>query len=1047
MRAAMVDSESHPSSTSSGEGPLGAGADPSPNNNGSSKVVRRRRNAISCLECRARKIKCDRNVPGCSSCVARGIKHRCKWGDERDELENSGEQQQQQQQQQQKYGSGSRVGAGGAAAAAAAAASARKRMRADGREDEGEIDRIVFAVLKRLRGQSSTSSPDAESSVALAAEMVRDEKKREEEEEMVRNEREDKTWVSEAWTYGMVHPQTGTNARSESVSKAIERPNLVSAFDGSDVHHVPKEFTTNKTSATFAAIPAGIQLAITEEDFAELVDVLPMLRAPLDGVIDFFLEHLEPSMGAFNRVVLRNHVDLFWAGVTAVRSSMMMSTPSSTTKKRSSSSSSSSAARHGSMSNSYGSSSALASAASASAATTASKAGILGSMGGITATPSSEGSPSSPENSGAAALATAGFDSPTRLGLVALILVLTAVSCDKMPGSEVIGRRVFPSTYDESQIPKRKEAMWALAMRFLAQSNYLQQPTLWTLQTIACAKLYWFDRKMMSTCTIWNTTAIRIAQSMGLHRLGSAVNDVRNMRRTGHASCTEEEEERSNGSAINMEFDPLSGHSWARKWHKASVSLFERDSLSMRELGRKIWYHLTIHDWIFASHMDHAYSIRTEKTSLPLCLDDEDVVYRLHTMEEKDIERRESLSYPSDNSYILSYYQVARIIRQLIDLEEELEADFGFKETCIISDQLRDFLSGLPAYYRFDGVSELSEEVRRQHAARPYLSLQRVLLHEQVHTRLMRLHRNHIGRGLRDEAYVDSVSCCAEAASVVVTVRDELERVQSPLRNMGFFKAHVFQAVLVIQIILMWATSIRPYDSATDDHQKRLWLSLNLSRLASDMDRCVVYLRNEAMVESPMRIIEALAKKLRLQLESSIDNGTSAQQAKSSLSSTRQQSIATASPADSAGMYQAHWLSAQPSQTSSTGLQPVDESEAALDRFLAGFIGPASQQHQQQQQQHAAPARFEQPNYSAVPHQQQSSFPHQPSSHDIFTAPTNLPDTSFLDTMFPQYAENGTDLLGALESALYAFQDGSAAMPLQSSDRLPTQAKEIPLLP
>ncbi|PWN87373.1 hypothetical protein FA10DRAFT_269329 [Acaromyces ingoldii] len=963
--------------------------------------VRRRRNAISCLECRSRKIKCDRNVPGCSSCVARGIRHKCRWGDERDDLELNHQQ-------------GTDDDRGNAAG--------KKRARDGGDGQEGDVDRIVSEVLKRLRG-SSASSQDAESSIALAAELVRGEKRK---EEILRDEKEEKSWVSESWTYGQPHPQPGTNARSEPVAQAAARPNLVSAFDGfavADMRGGPNALIKDPVGKPTVSgmVPAGIQLATSEEDFTELVDSLPMMRAPLDDIVDFFLEHIEPSLGAFNRVVLRNHVDLFWSCVTALRSSMM--TTNSATKKRSSSSSS-----RNQSTTSYG----------GNTTASASKPGILGSMG-FSVTPSSDGSASSPDTHGhPAGIASTGLESPTRLGLVALMLVIVAASCDKITKAEVIARRIFPHTYDESQVPQRKEAILNLAMRFLAQSNYLQQPTLWTLQTITCAKFNWFDKKMMSTCTIWNTMAIRIAQSMGLHRLGSAIDDVRTMRRTGHASCTEEEDEKNDGNAINMEFDPLSGHSWARKWHKASVSLFERDSLSMRELGRKVWNNLTCHDWIFASHMDHAYSVTTNKTSLPLCMDDEDVVYRLHTMEEGEIKKRVSFDLPSENSYILCFHQIARIIRELVDLEEELEADFSFKETCIISDKLRAVLSGLPPYFRFDGVCELTDEVRRQHADRPYLSLQRVLLHEQVHTRLLRLHRNHIGRGLRDEAYVDSVSSCAEAASVVVTVRDELERVQSPMRNMGFFKAHLFQAVLVIQIILMWATSIRPYDSATDDHQKRLWLSLNLARLASDMDKCIEYLRGESIVESPMRIIEALAKKLRFQLESSVDKGATVLQAPSHNGPSAQpKKDAMPSPGDAAGMYQAHWLSAQPNHNSSMGVAtPVDEGEAALDRFLAGFVVPVSQQ------QPAAP-RFEQSYRSMQNHQQH--YQHHPTPHDTFGASSNLADTSFLDTMFPQYAENGTDLLGALESALYAFGDGSA--PQLQPNTQPLQPKEVPLLP
>ena len=46
---------------------------------------RRPRQATSCTQCRRRKIRCDGNVPGCSSCLQRGLAHQCRWGDERDD--------------------------------------------------------------------------------------------------------------------------------------------------------------------------------------------------------------------------------------------------------------------------------------------------------------------------------------------------------------------------------------------------------------------------------------------------------------------------------------------------------------------------------------------------------------------------------------------------------------------------------------------------------------------------------------------------------------------------------------------------------------------------------------------------------------------------------------------------------------------------------------------------------------------------------------------------------------------------------------------------
>lgn len=43
----------------------------------------------SCIECRRRKKSCEGGVPGCDNCQKRGTVHLCKYGDERDEMEDS----------------------------------------------------------------------------------------------------------------------------------------------------------------------------------------------------------------------------------------------------------------------------------------------------------------------------------------------------------------------------------------------------------------------------------------------------------------------------------------------------------------------------------------------------------------------------------------------------------------------------------------------------------------------------------------------------------------------------------------------------------------------------------------------------------------------------------------------------------------------------------------------------------------------------------------------------------------------------------------------
>ncbi|KDN39836.1 hypothetical protein K437DRAFT_275893 [Tilletiaria anomala UBC 951] len=82
------------SASGSASSPASSSASPAVEQNGNQAQVkmvagakrpRKQRQAISCTECRQRKLKCDRKVPGCSACIKRKLPPgRCKFGDERD---------------------------------------------------------------------------------------------------------------------------------------------------------------------------------------------------------------------------------------------------------------------------------------------------------------------------------------------------------------------------------------------------------------------------------------------------------------------------------------------------------------------------------------------------------------------------------------------------------------------------------------------------------------------------------------------------------------------------------------------------------------------------------------------------------------------------------------------------------------------------------------------------------------------------------------------------------------------------------------------------
>ena len=92
---------------------------------------RRKRHALSCVACKERKIKCDRNVPGCGSCTVRGIARHCRWGDERDfDIVHATQEE----------------------------STGQKKKPCS---DPVDVDDVVERVLKRLKSEISSASPSS----------------------------------------------------------------------------------------------------------------------------------------------------------------------------------------------------------------------------------------------------------------------------------------------------------------------------------------------------------------------------------------------------------------------------------------------------------------------------------------------------------------------------------------------------------------------------------------------------------------------------------------------------------------------------------------------------------------------------------------------------------------------------------------------------------------------------------------------------------------------------------------------------------------------
>lgn len=396
---------------------------------------------------------------------------------------------------------------------------------------------------------------------------------------------------------------------------------------------------------------------------------------------------------------------------------------------------------------------------------------------------------------------------PKSYGLLALLFAVVNVVLNTMRKDEVLSRHILPHCDNEERFGQISEQLYSSSILFLHESKYQLTPTLWTLQTIIILKRKPLDSLHVTLGLIWNATATRLGQLMGLNRLGSAIEDIKHLK--------------NDKPSPYIEADPVSRMPW--------LSVFAEDDLPKRELGRKVWSTLLTFDWFASGHVDFAYLVPDDIncTSTPAALLDEEVV-RLETIPEAVLA---DLNRPSPSAFVRISLELSYIVRQTsviltkkISRHEPLHV--AYEDVALIDYQLCALVEKLPNYLRFDGLSELSDEVQAIHAQHPFLSLQRLFLQEQIHFRMLRLHSPYLPSALRDTARRRSLKACIEGARVTVAVWEELQRAENPNQHMHYMKWHLLYAAFVLNRVLALVGDSWTQDSATASEYSRLKITL-----------------------------------------------------------------------------------------------------------------------------------------------------------------------------------------------------------------------------
>ncbi|CBQ67939.1 conserved hypothetical protein [Sporisorium reilianum SRZ2] len=789
-------------------------------NSQSSKVKRRKRAVLSCTECKQRKIKCDRNVPNCGSCVRRGVAHLCRWGDERDYLPAAPSSNitpsnaalmakiAQLEAQVRVLQSSSTSPSAAHDAGASERSSAQRAASKYGASEHSSGRSSRFSGPSSIQYPPDFTSRDrnASGTQARADRASQRDALDEHDEEEEDSEQSDESAGSGDENAGdlLRALAQGTSLKNDSRSAPPRRdqhtagPQAQQADGIQEARRDGKTQHDNRTGCkdskiadardannvfrtaanrhfASAAMPTISATAAWSGDDGEarricLLSILELLppRAKTEALVEHYLREAEPMVQSFHTPSLWKELNLFWKELDRIQNTTDAASPPS--------------------------------------------------------------------------LADLQFG--------ALLLAICESACEFMTPAEVLESEICTS---RTSINDQLSLLARTCLSLLGIGHFVRHPTIWGMQAIILLRHYCFNRDHRDEYRVILTMAIKASESMGLHHLGSALRD--------EERWEDEERERARGQAANdgKEAGSSSTHRWKmltstqvtdghetesdgddldpdrnerkdmnamwllrgarrRKFDLEATKRYKDGSRVSREHGRKVWFAFACLDWLFAAHFDRCYHCHDEMftTQSPQNIDDADLTdsevvatepsderaRRPHRVRNGFLDKIRVVSMPTTNSFIPIQIEICHTVRSIADALNH--GDDSFDTVLAIEARLREILRSLPRFFKLDGESEYDPEIHRLHQERPYLSFQRAIIHEHVHHRLLKLHRLYMSRGYWNAKYIHSTRTCIESARVVIGILRALDNVGCRGQRYWIFKFHIFHALLALQVDLLY---------------------------------------------------------------------------------------------------------------------------------------------------------------------------------------------------------------------------------------------------
>ncbi|OJJ71099.1 hypothetical protein ASPBRDRAFT_128021 [Aspergillus brasiliensis CBS 101740] len=234
-----------------------------------------------------------------------------------------------------------------------------------------------------------------------------------------------------------------------------------------------------------------------------------------------------------------------------------------------------------------------------------------------------------------------------------------------------------------------------------------------------------------------------------------------------------------------------------------------RDLLE-QEMKRRLWWHFTCTDWLLGSApgpQQGIYMISPHHMTVnhPANIEDEDLTEEgIHRPPKPD-------HHPTSMSFFLCRLKFAQLCRESMDATQHAQntqpSQPIYPLILEINDKYMSFLNNLPWFFRLEDEKEDEAKHAELAEKQPYISHQRAVLLYGIYSRLGRLHRPFVTKGIADPSFAASYNIGIECAERLLRIRRMTAVHGSQLLDIfgrsQSVDQHTFNAMLLLTIDIM----------------------------------------------------------------------------------------------------------------------------------------------------------------------------------------------------------------------------------------------------